>query len=88
MATIQIKTIDSILDTFDIATIDSISVHKQFDAASSDKYFEGSIAIHYNHMGAVPKSGRVLEVYCKCPTTGQFSAYYYNADKVFVVPCI
>ena len=88
MATIQIQTLSGTLDTFDIATIFSIVVHKQFDAPAAAQYFKRSMAIHYNHLGTVPKSGRVLEVYCTCPTTGQCSAHYYNADHVFVVPCI
>lgn len=86
MATIKICTLDSVLNTFDLTTIDHISVDRYFDVATASKNLQPHITIHSNNLGKVAKSGRILQVYCKATNTNKYSMYLYNADQVFICP--
>lgn len=88
MLTVHIRTIDSVLAVFDLDKIDHITVRRWFNVEQYARYAEPEIQVHAQFLGKVPKSGRILEVYCidhsAEESRDKYQMYFFNADDVCI----
>lgn len=89
MQRIAIQFYGTIFDVFELSEIDHIKVLKNnFDLQKESERMRADIEYHWEHLGTVPKSGRILEVYRIKIENGikKYHAHFYNADQVIVGP--